>query len=83
MLSKKITALAAGALLVASTSAVAQTASTNAAAPLASAAMLQSNDDGGIDSTSAIAIGFVLIVAAILIATAGGDKNEPETPVSP
>jgi hypothetical protein len=81
MLSKKITALAAGALLVASTSAVAQTA--NPAAPLSTAAMLQSGDDGGIDSTSAIAIGFVLIVAAILIATAGGGKDEPETPVSP
>ena len=82
MLSKKITALAAGALLVVSTSAVAQTAPVNTAAPLSTAAMLQSNDDGGVDSTSAIAIGFVLIVAAILIATAGGG-DDSETPVSP
>jgi hypothetical protein len=76
MFSKKITALVAGALLVATSSAAVQ------AAPLAGAALMQSSggEGEGANTATVIGISFALIAAAILIADSG---NGRETPVSP
>lgn len=81
MLSRKLTALAAGVLAVAASSAVAN-AATARGAPLAGVALMQSGaEDGatGMNTAAVIGIGFALIAGGILIADSGGN----DSPVSP
>jgi hypothetical protein len=82
MLSKKITALAAGALMMASTAAVAQTAPS--ASMLSVAAAMQGAgedmDDSGLSTGATIAGVFALIVVGVLIF--GNDDNGEGDPIS-
>lgn len=75
MFSKKITALVAGALLVATSSAAVH------AAPLAGAALMQSSaEEGagtGMSTAATLGVGFALIMGAILVADSGGNDGSP------
>ena len=76
MFSKKITALVAGALLVATSPAAVH------AAPFAGAALMQSGGEEGEGASTAatLGIGFALIVGAILVADSGDDGGAPVSP---
>lgn len=76
MFSKKITALVAGALLVATSSAAVH------AAPLAGAALMQSGGEEGegVSTAAIIGVGFALIAGAILVADSGGNDGAPVSP---
>jgi hypothetical protein len=79
MPSKKLTAIAAAALLAATSTAVAQAASPQGMTALTSAAMLQDDmdDDGGVDRTTiGIVAGVALVGAALLIFVDGGSDND-------
>lgn len=82
MLSRKLTALAAGVLAVAASSAVANAAPVRGA-PLAGVALMQSGAEegvgGGMNTAAVIGVGFALIVGAVLVADSGGN----DAPVSP
>lgn len=80
MPSKMVSALAAGAMLVATSSAFAQTASS----PSVNTAALLQSGAGETDTSTFIIIGGVLAAIGLLV-WATGDDSEPETPepVSP
>jgi hypothetical protein len=82
MLSKKITAIAAGALLMASSAAVAQTAPRSSALSVAGA--MQGADDGiGAGGPSiGVTLGVLFGVIAIAALTFGSDDDGDETPAS-
>ena len=81
MPSKIVSALAAGALLVATSSALAQTASSSHTLPaVSSAALLQSGTEGTSTTTPLIVGGVLLAIGLLIWAT--GDDNPPES-VSP
>jgi hypothetical protein len=78
MPSKKLTALAAAALLAATSTAVAQAASPQGMTALSSAAMFQDDmdDDDGVDRTTiGIVAGVVLVGAALLIFVDGDNGS--------
>jgi hypothetical protein len=78
MASKLVSALAAGAMLVATSSAFAQTASTPS---VNTAALLQSGaDESG--AHTALIIGGVLVAIGLIIFVAGDDDDD-NAPVSP
>ena len=85
MFSKKISALAASALLLASSAAVAQTAPSSATGALSTrAALLQADadmeDDGGLSTGAIVGIIFGIIVIAAIVF---GSDDERDDPVSP
>jgi hypothetical protein len=84
MPSKKLTALAAGALLVATSSAaVAQTAAASALPAVSSTALIQGMGEGE-EGSAALIIGGVLAAIGIMIWVGGDDDEEgDEDPVSP
>ncbi|SMF64845.1 hypothetical protein [Allosphingosinicella indica] len=83
MLSKKISALAASALLLASSAAVAQTApSAGAGALSVSSALMQDSveDSGGWSTGAVVGVLFGIVVIAAVVF---GSDDERDTPVSP
>jgi hypothetical protein len=80
MASKLVSALAAGAMLVATSSAFAQSASTPS---VNTAALLQSGaDEAGVPT--ALIIGGVLVALGLIVWVAGDDDNDGDNaPVSP
>ena len=80
MPSKLVSALAAGAMLVATSSAFAQTASS----PSVNTAALLQSGTGDTEGTSALLIGGVLVAIGLLIFAGGDDDNDgDQDPVSP
>ena len=78
MPSKLVSALAAGAMLVATSSAFAQTASS----PSVNTAALLQSGTGDTEGSTALLIGGVLVAIGLVIFV-GGDDDDDADPVSP